>query len=89
MNILTRPVAEDDYDLARGLIAARPVYKGSHRGEAANEVGCLGEAVVLRVLTDVYRVPVEPVFDTTHDLEFADGTTAEGGSERDDRSGAA
>lgn len=77
MNILTVPVCEDDYDLARGLIASRPVYRGSHRGEAANEVGCLGEAVVIRVLTEECGVPVEPVFDTTHDLEFADGTTAE------------
>lgn len=77
MGILTVPVEEDDYDLAQGLIAARPVYRGSHRGEAANEVGCLGEAVVLRVMTDTYRLPVEPVFETTHDLEFPNGWTLE------------
>lgn len=75
--VVTVPVTEDDYDLARGLIASRPVYRGSHRGEAANEVGCLGEAVVLRVLSEDYGIPVEPVFDTTHDLELPDGSTVE------------
>jgi hypothetical protein len=75
--VVTVTVTENDYHVARGLIASRPVYRRSHRGEAANEVGCLGEAVVLRVLSEAYGIPVEPVFDTTHDLELPDGSTVE------------
>lgn len=74
--VLTVALTDDDYGLAEELMAARPVYRGSHRGEAANEVGCLGEAVVLRTLADVYRLRVNPVFDTTHDLSLY-GSTVE------------
>ena len=77
MNVLTVPVDDRHYDLARELLSTRPVYRRSHRGEAANEVGCLGEAVVYSTLADTYRLEVEPVFDTTHDLELADGSTVE------------
>lgn len=65
-----------DYAAARSLIAARPVYRGSHRGGAANEVGCLGEAVVARVLAD-HGLHLRPVFATTHDYAFPNGWTVE------------
>lgn len=74
--MFTVAVEERHLWLARQLMADRPVYRGSHRGEAANEVGCLGEAVVLHALHD-FGIPVRPVFQTTHDMELASGWTVE------------
>lgn len=65
-----------DRAAADALIADRPVYRGSHRGVAANEVGCLGEAVTLRLLSE-HGVPVSAVFETTHDFELWDGRAVE------------
>jgi hypothetical protein len=65
-----------DHDAARLLAASRPVYRGSHRKGAANEVGCLGEVVVARVLAGS-GLHLRPVFATTHDYAFPNGWTVE------------
>lgn len=74
--IISVPVLPCDVELARSFLRERPVYRGSHRGASANEVGCLGEAVAYRVLTGK-RVPMAPVFTTTHDFTVADKWTLE------------
>lgn len=75
--ILTVTVSDWDRDMAHCLIADRPVYRGSHRGDAANEVGCLGEVVVMRVLSERFGLRSQPVFVTTHDLLLPTGWTIE------------
>jgi len=47
-----------------------PVWKGSHRGEAANQVGVLGEVIVREQLS-LRGVPAKPIFTTSHDLELS------------------
>lgn len=68
-------ITDEIRDAAR-LRADRPVYNNSHRKEAANIVGCLGEIVVERVLEE-NEVPFKPVYTYTHDLVFPDGKTME------------
>lgn len=70
-------LGERVYSAARELLATRPVYRGSHRGGAANEVGCLGEAVVVDALHGTYGIAVSPVYATTHDMELPNGWTIE------------
>jgi hypothetical protein len=48
--------------------AELPIYRQSHRGLQANQVGCIGEVVAEQVLKRL-EVPVLPVYGVTHDLE--------------------
>ena len=57
----------DHHRRALELCATHPVYAGSHRGEAANEVGFLGEIVVQDYLAAA-GVPYRAEFTTRHDL---------------------
>jgi hypothetical protein len=45
-----------------------PILKGSHRGKAANEVGCLGEILIEELLLAL-KVPYEFIGATSHDLK--------------------
>jgi len=45
-----------------------PIYKRSHRGFQANQVGCIGE-VVTELLLKKMGMPVKTVYRTSHDLE--------------------
>jgi len=72
----TLRITETDYTVAQQLIDLRPIYRNSHRGPAANEVGCLGEAVVQRVAKE-HGIPLRSVFLTTHDFELPDRRTIE------------
>ena len=47
-----------------------PVWKGSHRGEAANQVGVLGEVIVREQLS-LRGISAKPIFTTSHDLELS------------------
>jgi len=65
-----------DIEKAQKLLTQRPIYRGSHRGAAANEVGCLGEAVALRVF-DENNIRLTEVFATTHDFLLPNGQSIE------------
>lgn len=54
---------------AKDRAAGLPVYPGSHRGRAANEVGTLGEVVFEKFLRE-NRIPFNPRYTTTDDLEI-------------------
>jgi hypothetical protein len=57
------------YQVAQAIFEKTPVYRNSHRGEAANQVGILGE-VVVRESLDEAGVAYDPEFTTTHDLRL-------------------
>lgn len=48
-----------------------PILRGSHRGKAANEVGCMGEIIVEEVLKAL-EVRFEFIGATSHDLRIGD-----------------
>ncbi|MET3930584.1 hypothetical protein ABIE51_002471 [Lysobacter sp. OAE881] len=50
-----------------------PIYAGSHRRGAANEVGALGEVIFEEFLRS-HRIPFEPRHETTEDLVLFDAT---------------
>lgn len=54
---------------AEQILEDLPIWTGSHRGEAANQVGVLGE-VVVREQLKLRGIPTKPVFTTSHDLEL-------------------
>ena len=47
---------------------AMPIYVGSHRGKAANQVGALGE-VLFEHLLEQHGIPFVQKYETTEDLE--------------------
>ena len=69
-----------EYDAALWRVAeerasAMPVYAGSHRKEAANQVGALGE-VVFEYFLKRKGIPYTPRYETTEDL-LVNGDTIE------------
>lgn len=66
--MLKLPIPQAVHELALERAEAMPVLHGSHRGVAANQVGCLGEVIVERLL-ECMRVPFESVGATSHDLQ--------------------
>jgi hypothetical protein len=74
MRLVRIALTDSHRDRARALSAARPVYAGSHRGAPANDVGALGEIVVLDHLTGG-GLPVTHDDVTTHDLRLPTGAT--------------
>lgn len=61
------------WDLAAERAASTPVWEGSHRQGAANEVGALGEVVVENALT-LNGIPFESIYETSHDLSILGAT---------------
>lgn len=61
---------------AQNLINTKPVYNLSHRGIAANQVGFLGEALVVDFLNK-HDIQFSSVNLTTHDLELSSGLRIE------------
>ena len=68
-------ITPEDLALADGILSTTPIYKGSHRKQAANEVGVLGEVVVRRWL-QYNNIPFKVTNTTQHDL-LLDGMTLE------------
>jgi len=60
-------ITPDMYRKATERAESLPVFRGSHRKEEANIVGCLGEIVSERVLED-NKIQFEPMYTTKHDL---------------------
>lgn len=60
-------LGQSQHERAQRLCDEHPPYAGSHRGEAAMQVGFLGEIVVRDFLDDV-GVGYDAVFTTQHDL---------------------
>ena len=58
---------ESQHKRAQQLCEQNPPYAGSHRGEAAMQVGFLGE-IVVRDHLDVAGLDYDAVFTTRHDL---------------------
>lgn len=63
----------DIWRAAAERAAATPVYAGSHRKEAANQVGALGELVFESLLT-AHGIPFQARYQTTEDLEILGDT---------------
>ena len=61
---------------AEEVLMTLPVYRGSHRGGAANQVGVLGE-VVARETLELLGISMTPIFKTTHDFELRTGRRVE------------
>jgi hypothetical protein len=69
--MLKIPISEPAYQEAEKRLAEMPVLAGSHRGEAANEVGVLGEVVTEWCLSALH-VPFKREGKTSHDLRIID-----------------
>lgn len=67
------PITDSIRDLAKVRIDTLKVLPGSHRKEAANEVGVLGELLVERAF-DEAGIRYTADFRTTHDLTVPAGT---------------
>jgi hypothetical protein len=76
LTFLTTSVKVRDIEQAKRLIDQRPIYRRSHRGLAANEVGCLGEAITSRVFQE-HGIELTEAFTTTHDFVLSNGRTIE------------
>lgn len=63
-------LTDHHYQVAQEIFERTPVYRKSHRGEAANQVGILGE-VVIREALDLSELAYDPDFTTTHDLRIS------------------
>lgn len=74
--LVTTKISLKDMMEAQRLLSQRPIYRGSHRGAAANEIGCLGEAIALRVFAES-GIPLTEVFATTHDFLLPNGQSVE------------
>ncbi len=61
---------------AEEILETLPIYPGSHRGYAANQVGVLGE-VISREQLALRGLFVTPIFRTTHDFELQTGKRVE------------
>lgn len=59
--------------IAEERAAGMPVYTGSHRGKAANQVGALGE-VLFEYLLTAHGISFVPRYETTEDLEVCGDT---------------
>jgi len=66
--MLKLPIPEHVYELAQERADAMPILKGSHRGVAGNEVGCLGEVVVEQLL-ECFGVGFQFKGATSHNLQ--------------------
>ena len=64
---ITVALDEHHYEAAEEAANKLPVYRGSHRGEEANIIGCLGEIVFMEHLTQ-QGVGYREDFTTTHDI---------------------
>lgn len=73
--MLLLPITTQIRALAAKRCLELPVYAGSHRGTAANEVGCMGEVLIEQLLRR-RGVPCESVYSTGCDL-LVDGLRAE------------
>jgi hypothetical protein len=78
---MDRPVIEVEIDesclsRAEEVLETLPIFKGSHRGLAANQVGVLGEVVVRKEL-QLRGVEPSPIFSTSHDFEIGSGKRVE------------
>jgi len=70
--VLTVPITPDHIQRASLLLKDIPIYRGSHREQAANEVGVLGE-IIVREQVKSRGITLKPIFTTTHDLELSTG----------------
>jgi len=64
------------YKLAKELLISRPIYAKSHRKNEANQVGFLGEVILLEFFKS-NKIFVKEIFETTHDFELFNGRTIE------------
>jgi hypothetical protein len=69
-------ITSDIYQNAMERAESLPVFPGSHRKEEANIVGCLGEVIFEKVLSDS-EVPFTPLYTTKHDLQIVNGMSVE------------
>jgi hypothetical protein len=69
--MLKLPIPEAIHKIAQERADAMPVLRGSHRGKAGNEVGCLGE-VIVEGLLKVLEVQFDFEGATSHDLRVGD-----------------
>ena len=67
MTFARTQITSDDIASAEEILAETPVYKGSHREEAANHVGIMGEVIARRWLKAM-GVKYVPTNTTQHDL---------------------
>jgi hypothetical protein len=67
--MLKLPIPNRVHEIAQERADAMPILNGSHRGKAANEVGCMGEIIVEEVLKAL-EVPFEFIGATSHDLRI-------------------
>lgn len=76
MRMIEVAISDAHRNRAAEVIQGLPVWQGSHRGYAANQVGVLGEVVVREYLQQ-HGLVVSPVFSTSHDLELPNGKRIE------------
>jgi len=68
--VISIPILDSHRARAVEILRDLPVWKGSHRGEAANQVGVLGEVIVREQLS-LRGVPAKPIFMTSYDLKLS------------------
>lgn len=64
---------QDVWSRAADRAAQMPIYAGSHRRGAANELGALGEVIFEEFLRS-HGIPFDPRYETTEDLLLFDAT---------------
>lgn len=69
------PIPEDVYKMAEERASKQEVFERSHRGEEANEVGCLGEAVAEYWMNKRGITFTSQLEKTTHDYLISDSLT--------------
>ena len=69
-------ITSDIYQRAMERAESLPILPGSHRKEDANIVGCLGEVIFEKLLSDS-EVPFTPLYTTKHDLRIVNGLSVE------------
>lgn len=69
-------ISKSHIERAGEILKTLPIYAGSHRGLAANQVGVLGEIVVREQLR-LRGIDPSPIFSTSHDFELENGKRVE------------
>jgi hypothetical protein len=69
-------ISDSQRSRAEEVLTSLPIYRGSHRGLAANQVGVLGE-IVVRDQLELRGVEPSPIFSTSHDFELRNGKRVE------------
>lgn len=64
------------YKLTKELLLSRPIYTKSHRKHEANQVGFLGEVILLEFFK-YNKIFVKEIFETTHDFQLFNGRAIE------------